>query len=127
MDQGYQPSTQSRFNSSGDILNTIGILKYNAIEKHRAGDLEGWFNEWKEIKLLLVGRMETDKNTAGENKKLIRLEAKIDFMLKKNWEEEEGYRKIVIRLIEVYLTKLQIMIEGWGMGLVNKEDESIFA
>lgn len=112
---------QSKFNSASDILQTISYHKYKAGECYSSGDLTGWFFEWKQIKFIIVGRLNSD-----DQKMYLKLEKKISFLIDNEVKSKE-YKKLLIRLIEVYLTRLQMQIENWGMGTVNKEDEAHFA
>lgn len=118
--EGYQPSTQSKFNYANAILQRIDYLQYKVIESYSIGDIEQWFHELKKIKFQVIGRMED-----GEEKELESIESKICYFLSKK-ETNEKYKTITIKLIEKYLSKIQKKIENWGMGLVNQKDESMF-
>ena len=119
-EMGYTPSTQSKFNYAGSILQRIDFLQIKAADKYREGDIPGWFYELKEIKFQIVGRMSQE-----EGKAFLNLEIKINNFLEKR-RTNNKYNMISIRLIEIYLSKIQKKIEEWGMGLVNQKDDTLF-
>lgn len=117
----YLPSMQSKFNYANSILQRIDYLQFKATEHYRSGNLEAWFYEWKEIKFQIIGKM-----SDSEKKDLLMIETKIAFLFTK-FKINSKYRSLLIRMIEIYLEKIQTLIEKWGMGLIDKRDETIFA
>ena len=117
----YQPPTLSKFNSATDILQTVGYLKYKGTEYYRKGDIESYYFEWQQIRIQIEGRMEDKDYNYFKS-----LERKISFVLN-NQHKNNGYKKLFILLVERYVREVQVLIETWGMGTVNKEDESVFA
>lgn len=117
----YQQSTQSKFNSATDILQTVAYLKYKSTEEYRKGNIIEWYYEWKQIRFQIQGRME-DK----EYDEFLKLEKKIAYIINQ-LSKNNKFKQILITLIEAYVRKIQRTIEEWGMGTVNKEDEIHFA
>lgn len=119
--EGYQESTQSKFNYATAILQRIDYLQFKANELYLKGDIDGWFFTLKNIKFNLDGRLKDDENIEIE-----KIEARVNFMIPKMGKSDK-HRRITIILIEIYLRYLQKKIEEWGMGLVNQKDDTHFA
>lgn len=111
---------QTRFNYATAILQRVDYSQFKASEYYRKGDLDNWFFELKNIVYQLYGKFIDD-----EIRKLEKLEGKINIFLNKNRSKTQN--KILTRLIEKYLRGIQSKIEDMGMGLVNKEDDTVFA
>ena len=48
-------TNKSKFNMSQLILETINNMKQVAATKNRTGNISGWYFEWKNIKLEIIG------------------------------------------------------------------------
>lgn len=120
-EQGNHGDQSSRFNSSIDILQTIGFLKFKATENYRKGDIESWYYEWQQIRIQLTGKM-----TNEEYEHFMDIEKRISFVINKI-SKSKGYQKLLLLLVHGYIRQIQVIIEKWGMGLVNKTDETRFA
>lgn len=110
----------SKFNSSQAILEHIAFLKYKASEQFRKGDLEAWFFEWKSIKFQVAGKLVKE-----DIEYLEKIESKLSLLFGVKKRSVAG-NKAVTKLIEKYLTFIQVKIEEWGMGLAYQRDETIF-
>lgn len=110
----------SKFNSSQAILEHIAFLKYKASEQFRKGDLEAWFFEWKSIKFQVAGKLVKE-----DIEYLEKIESKLSLLFGVKKRSAAG-NKAVTKLIEKYLTFIQVKIEEWGMGLAYQRDETIF-
>lgn len=111
----------SKFNSASDILQTVGYLKYKATEYYRKGDIVSYYFEWQQIRIQVEGRMDDETY-----KYFLNIERKVSFALN-NLPKNQGYKKLLILFVEKYVRELQLLIEKWGMGTINKEDEIHFA
>jgi len=80
---------------------------------YRQGLIKKWFFEWKNVKLQIIGKLNTN-----ERNQLITLEEGII--------KEQNKNKRVI-LIEGYVEKLQELIEAKKIGLIDAEDKKIFS
>ena len=120
----------TKYNSSADILQMIGLLKYEANKCYEKGDLEGWFYKWKSIKFQISGKLSKEDETikAEKEKSLVildKMERQIGFILSKK-NLNEGYKMLLTKLVERYLIFIQTKLEKWGTGLIEKEDSTIF-
>lgn len=131
--EGNNPNPQIsvKFNFSNEILQRVSFLQFNASGFYREGNLDKWFFEWVNIKHQLKGKIEEEAKLNPEGKvitkwKLLDLERKIGRLLELS-PYHKNRNKILGILIESYLSLIQYKIEEWGMGLVNKPDETSFA
>lgn len=119
-----------KFNFSNEILQRVSFLQFKASEYFRNGEIDRWFFEWKNIKHQLIGKLKEEEQLnpkeASTLKELRELEAKISLVLSIGINSKNK-NKILGLLIEKYLTTIQYKIEEWGMGLVNRPDETSFA
>ena len=122
MDGEYDKgSEKSKYNRAHAILQQLDLVSYQAMEAYRKGDLEKWYHELRASKHILIGKMGAELE--GELRKL---EIKINYLMVRQ-ELNSKYKNLLILYIEEYLKKIQIYIEESGMGLIGKEDETIFA
>lgn len=120
-----------KFNFSNEILQRVSFLQFKASEYFRNGEIDKWFFEWKNIKHQLIGKIEEESKLTSNNKEIVkyqlnRLERIISKILDSGIQSPNK-NKILGMLIEKYLTIIQFKIETWGMGLINKTDETSFA
>ena len=96
------------------ILETINNMKQVAATKNRTGNISGWYFEWKNIKLEIIGKLNKD-----ERDELKLLEKKIEYRLK--------YPSLAVKFIEEYIIGIQDLIELYHIGLAGQEDQTVFA
>lgn len=124
MDENYEYDGKtglSKLNQAGNLLNYVSTLQYNATESYMRGDIEKWYYYWTCIPQLISGKIKEE-----EYVKLKAIESKINFVLARQ-SKNEKYKAIAIILINSYLRYIQNLMDERGMGLVEKEDETIFA
>ena len=109
-------SGKSKYNISLLILQQVNQMIYRASNYYRAGEIDKWFYEWKNIKFQIIAELKTpERNSLKEKEKDITNLLK----LKANWKEACG-------LIEDYLTEIQDYIKIKEIGLAEKKDQTVF-
>ena len=106
----------SKFNMAQAILQGINNTSTKAFRKYEEGNMKGWFFCLKSLKMQIVSKLDKD-----EREKLSKLEEKITKGFK-----NELTTLLSIPEIEKYNELLQDMMEGKGLLLINKEDQTVF-
>lgn len=115
MEHTENNTDKSKFNMSQLILMSIHEMKRIAAEKYRKGDVRGWYFEWVNIKIEILGELKG-------NPKKERLEK-----LEKAIENRLRVPSMSVKYIKQYIEEIQILIKKKHIGLVNQEDRKQFA
>ena len=112
MDEEPKP-TSSKFNIAQLILFRINNGMERASHAYLTGDYRKWYFEWKNIKNIVIGKLEKE-----ERKVLKELEVEIE-------KTKPGIKQL--ELIEEYQVNITDYLEAKEIGLVGKGDETIFS
>ena len=104
---------KSKFNMSQLILFRISGIIDVATKHYRAGRLQEWFYEWRNVKYQIIGKI-------GEEDRKVLLDLELEIS-----RERDKDKKFC--LIEKYMINILDLMEKTEIGLASKSDETVFA